>query len=366
MAHRARSLSAELTSVVLLGIGCAANPWGIMIAVLLLDARRGHGIVWAYVVAWIGAITVVLTALLAGFGAIFESGSDSATTAAAVVELIARAALLGLADSSGCSGLVGASSRPPCNPSAPPQLPGWLRAIENISYLAAFLLGIYSATYPLVIAAAGEILRADGSTAETVALAVLFILLGSSSVAAGRARHVRPAVGPVPRAHARLVDRAQPAVITAILLVLGVSSQPAGSGTPLRRVAQALLATALVVAVITGAGSAAATPRAQTVKVAFLQGEQVVYLDRPGSTLTSAFRALVGGPTTAEKAREVTTQIPSGTTVRSGLHQGSRRDRRLERQDRASAVAPRACRRGSFRSSSPPRAFEMCGSSAFR
>ena len=83
------------------------------------------------------------------------------------------------------------------------------------------------------------------------------------------------------------------------------------------RVAQALLATALVVGVITGAGSAAATPRAQTVKVAFLQGEQVVYLDRSGSTLTSALRALVGGPTNAEQAREVTTQIPSGTTVRA-------------------------------------------------
>jgi 3-deoxy-D-manno-octulosonate 8-phosphate phosphatase KdsC-like HAD superfamily phosphatase len=41
------------------------------------------------------------------------------------------------------------------------------------------------------------------------------------------------------------------------------------------RVAQALLATALVVAVITGTGSAAATPRAQTVKVAFLQGSRL-------------------------------------------------------------------------------------------
>ena len=83
------------------------------------------------------------------------------------------------------------------------------------------------------------------------------------------------------------------------------------------RVAQALFVTASVVAVTTGASSAAATPRAQGVKVAFLQGEQVVYLDRPGSTLTSALSALVGGPTTAEKAREVTTQIPSWTTVRA-------------------------------------------------
>ena len=205
-------MSAEFTSVVLLGIGCAANPWGIMIAVLLLDARRGHGIVWAYVVAWIGAITVVLAALLAGFGATSESGSDSATTAAAVVELVVGLALLGL----GLQRLLGArrASRAalPASPAAHAQLPGWLRAIENISYLAAFLLGIYSATYPLVIAAAGEILRADGSTAETVALAVLFILLGSSSVIAvavlGTFAPRRSA--PLLERSARLADPAQP------------------------------------------------------------------------------------------------------------------------------------------------------------
>ena len=218
-------MSAEFTSVVLLGIGCAANPWGIMIAVLLLDARRGHGIVWAYVVAWIGAITVVLAALLAGFGATPESGSDSATTAAAVVELAVGLALLGW----GLQRLLGArlASRAalPASPAAHAQLPGWLRAIESISYLAAFLLGIYSATYPLVIAAAGEILRADGSTAETVALAVLFILLGSSSVIA-----VAVLGTFAPRRSAPLLERARAwltlhnrAVITAILLVLGVS-----------------------------------------------------------------------------------------------------------------------------------------------
>ncbi len=42
--------------------------------------------------------------------------------------------------------------------------PGWLRAIENISIVGAFMLGIYSATYPLVVAAAGEILRDDLSS----------------------------------------------------------------------------------------------------------------------------------------------------------------------------------------------------------
>lgn len=95
-------------SVILLGLGCAANPWGIMMAVLLLDATRGHGIVWIYVVAWIGAITVVLAALLAGFGAIFASGSDDATTAASVAELILGLALLAF----GLKRILGVASAP--------------------------------------------------------------------------------------------------------------------------------------------------------------------------------------------------------------------------------------------------------------
>ena len=142
--------SSALASVVVLGIGCAANPWGIMIAILLLDARRGHGIVWTYVLAWTGAISVVLVALLAGFGAVFESGSDSANTAVSWLELALGAVLIGF----GVRRLL--SSRGEEAPVA--ETPRWLRAIENISYPAAFLLGIYSATYPLVIAAAGEIL----------------------------------------------------------------------------------------------------------------------------------------------------------------------------------------------------------------
>jgi spore germination protein GerM len=52
-------------------------------------------------------------------------------------------------------------------------------------------------------------------------------------------------------------------------------------------------------------------------KVALLQGEQVVYVDRPGSTVRDAVSALLAGPTRAEKAREMTSQVPAGTPVRS-------------------------------------------------
>lgn len=207
-------MSSALASVVVLGLGCAANPWGIMCATLLLDARRGHGVVWTYVLAWSGAISVVLIALLAGLGAIFESGSDGANTAVSWVELAIGLVLVGF----GVKRLLQRQGE-----ETPAETPRWLRAIENISYPAAFLLGIYSATYPLVIAAAGEILRADTSSAETAALVVLFIVLGSSSVAAVAALGTF-----APRRSAAFLNRMRAwvtahnrAVITVILLALG-------------------------------------------------------------------------------------------------------------------------------------------------
>jgi hypothetical protein len=176
-------LNSALLGVTLFGLACAANPWGIMIAVLLLDATRGHGIVWAYVVAWIGAISVVLVFLLMGVGAFVESGSNSASTAASVADLVIGLGLLGWGVARVIGGRRAAAKASAGSGPKETGLPGWLRAIENISYVGAFLLGIYSATYPMVVGASGEILRAAVTTTQTVALAVWFVILGSLSVA---------------------------------------------------------------------------------------------------------------------------------------------------------------------------------------
>ena len=195
-----------------------------MIAVLLLDAKRGPGIVWTYVAAWTGAIAVVLVALLAGVGAITDSGSEGVSEAAALLELSVGFLLLAFGLRRILGGTRATITGETRDPDATTELPGWLQAIENISYIAAFLLGIYSATYPLVIAAAGEILRADVDMTQTVALALLFIVLGSSSVLAVAALGTF-----APHRSARHLERMRGwltlhnrAVVTAILLVLGV------------------------------------------------------------------------------------------------------------------------------------------------
>ena len=85
----------------------------------------------------------------------------------------------------------------------------------------------------------------------------------------------------------------------------------------------AAFAIASVVATTGLASAAPGSSRAPTVKVAFLQGEQLVYVSRSGSGSKAAVTALLAGPTKAERAREVTTQIPAGTRLRGVSRRGN-------------------------------------------
>jgi L,D-transpeptidase-like protein/putative peptidoglycan binding protein/sporulation and spore germination protein len=79
--------------------------------------------------------------------------------------------------------------------------------------------------------------------------------------------------------------------------------------------ARSAFALLLLATVLTS--SATASHGAAPLKVAFLQGEQVVYVDRAGSSLAQAMTALLAGPTKSEAARKITTQTPSGTPLRA-------------------------------------------------
>ncbi len=61
-------------------------------------------------------------------------------------------------------------------------------------------------------------------------------------------------------------------------------------------------------------GSAAGAP---TVKVWFLQGEQMLAVSRSGSTADDALRQLLRGPTSAETKDGAETYVPAGTRLRS-------------------------------------------------
>ena len=192
-----------------------------MIAVLLLQARR-RGVVWAYVLAWVASLTLGLVVLVAGFGALVESGSKTASNATAIVELVLGAAL----GAWGIQRLRDDRRRPAAERSDDEEAlapPGWMRALENMSYIPAFLLGIYSATWPTVIAAAGEIVAADVSTTAEVALCVLFVAVGSSTVVgvAAFGTFTNRSEERLARLRGWLVAHSRD-VITAILVAVGI------------------------------------------------------------------------------------------------------------------------------------------------
>ena len=208
-------MSSAFWAVVALGCGCAANPWGIMCAVLLLDARRGPVVVWAYVAAWIVSLGVVVVVLVGGLTTV-TSSADGAGTAAAWAELALGVVLLAF-------GVRRIAQRAPLDLGTDGQ-PRWLHAVEQITIVQALLLGIYSATYPFAVAAAAAILESQPTAAEATALSVVFVGVGSASVVAvaafgtfARAR----SDALLGRLRAGLV-RHNRAVLTAILLAFGV------------------------------------------------------------------------------------------------------------------------------------------------
>jgi hypothetical protein len=73
----------------------------------------------------------------------------------------------------------------------------------------------------------------------------------------------------------------------------------------------------LAVVILAAASLPGAATAAPTVKVWFLQGEQVIAVDRPGSTAEDAIRQLLAGPTAAEAKRGIRTYVPARTPLRS-------------------------------------------------
>jgi peptidoglycan hydrolase-like protein with peptidoglycan-binding domain len=72
----------------------------------------------------------------------------------------------------------------------------------------------------------------------------------------------------------------------------------------------------LALALVAVAASVLAAPAAAEVRIALLQGEQLVWVERPGSTPRDAVAALLRGPTAAEAKRGIRTLVPERTRLR--------------------------------------------------
>jgi len=87
----------------------------------------------------------------------------------------------------------------------------------------------------------------------------------------------------------------------------------------LRTLLAGTLAAVALVLVGTTSGATAAAP---SLEVWFLQGEQMISVQRSGGTVADAVKALLAGPTAGERKRGVRTYIPVGTKLRSATVAG--------------------------------------------
>ena len=85
-----------------------------------------------------------------------------------------------------------------------------------------------------------------------------------------------------------------------------------------RGLGRALLAASALAAATGLVASPGGAASPDSVEVWFLQGEQVIAVQRPGATQADAIRALLAGPTAAETKRGVRTCVPAGTPLGSG------------------------------------------------
>ena len=89
---------------------------------------------------------------------------------------------------------------------------------------------------------------------------------------------------------------------------------------------------------------AGATRAADSMPVAFLQGEQLAVVTRPGSSPTDAVRALLAGPTVAERRRGFRTYLAAGTKLHRIGVSGSLATVDLNRAFAAGSAERRAAR----------------------
>jgi threonine/homoserine/homoserine lactone efflux protein len=212
--------------VLALGLAVGLSPVPVIAVLLLLGTPRAAANAVAFAGGWVAGLAAVSTLVL-----LVSRGADAATdsgpaTWVAILQLALGAGLIGL-------GVKQWRDRP--RPEAPPELPGWMQAIDQFRPRRALGFGVLlAAANPkhLVFAVAAAAAVAETGTSgvdEAVGVAV-FVAIGSLGVGVPVGAHLglgERASRPLQELRAWLV--AHNAAIMAVLLLL-MGAKLAGDG----------------------------------------------------------------------------------------------------------------------------------------
>jgi hypothetical protein len=169
--------SSTLSSLLVLAATAAASPFSLVAFGLVLATNRGARNGFAFILGWITTVVLIgiVTAIVGGSTDVTSSNTPGAWTLA--LELALGVVLL----------IVWTRRRFRPKPKeqhaevAKPQ-PAWQRKIDTMGYLGAFVLGGAVQTWPVMIAAAAEIVRTNLSAWESFLTMVVFAILTTTGI----------------------------------------------------------------------------------------------------------------------------------------------------------------------------------------
>jgi threonine/homoserine/homoserine lactone efflux protein len=160
------------------GIGVALSPIPIIAVILMLTTARGRVTGVAFMLGWIVGLTLATLIVLVVANGADDAGSSS-SDAAHVATLVVGLLFLALAVR---QWLV----RPKGD--AEPELPAWMAGIDGFSppkcfALGALLSGVNPKNLAMAVSAGVALAETGSSTGETALGAIIFIVIGSVTVA---------------------------------------------------------------------------------------------------------------------------------------------------------------------------------------
>ena len=168
--------SSTLSSLLVLAATAAASPFSLVAFGLVLATNRGPRNGFAFILGWVTTVVLIGigTALIGGSTDVTSSNTPGAWTLA--LELALGVVLLVV--------WTRRRFRPKPEPHAvvaKPQ-PAWQRKIDSMGYLGAFVLGGLVQTWPVMIAAAAEIVRTNLGAWESFLSMVGFAILTTAGI----------------------------------------------------------------------------------------------------------------------------------------------------------------------------------------
>jgi hypothetical protein len=177
-------MGSAIGDVLPLALGVALSPVPVIAVILVLLSPKAGENGPAFLAGWVVGLSVVgmVAAALSGGAGLGSGGGGSAL--GALIKILLGLLLVGLA-------VRDFRNRP--RPGEQPPLPGWMRAIDSVTAARAFGIALLlSAANPknlsLTVAAAVTVAQGRLSSAGTVSVLVLFVVLSSLSIAASVTR----------------------------------------------------------------------------------------------------------------------------------------------------------------------------------